>query len=266
MKPILFHIGDIAFPSYFTFAALSFVSAALLASYRAEKLGLDPVRYIDLSLVIAVGSFIGARLFYILTVAPRQYLENPLDLFRVWEGGFVFYGGLIFGTLFGLAFAKYKKIPIGPGLDVAAPSMAIGMTIGRMACFLSGCCYGEVCNLDWPLGVVFNEVDGISPQARPLGVPLVPTQIMSSALHLSIFFILIFVSLRKRFSGQLWALYMILYSIGRAVVEMFRDDKIRGEYFGGLLSTSQVISAAIFIAGIFFYMKGRAHYRASNAV
>ncbi len=266
MQPILFKIGTLSFPAYFLLAALAYMVATLVATQSAERFGENPVHFIDAALLIAVSAFVGAKLFHILFAMPGYYWQHPWEVLQFWHGGFVFYGGFIFGAAAGVLFARRKGIRLGLGFDLATPAIAIGMAMGRMACFLAGCCYGRPTAWSWPFAVVFHEVDGVVPQARPLDTPLIPTQIMSSLLHLGLFVGLVLYRPRKRFHGELFLLYLLFYSVGRFVIEFFRNDIQRGLYFSAMVSTSQIISVCCFVFALLMIVNLRRRLYASYSV
>jgi phosphatidylglycerol:prolipoprotein diacylglycerol transferase len=121
-----------------------------------------------------------------------------------------------------------------------APYIALGHAFGRLGCFFAGCCYGAPCS--GPVCITFNDPHSLA----PLGVPLFPTQLMESGGDLIIFGALIFLRRYKTFDGQLFWLYPLFYSVLRFTVEFFRGDAVRGLYFGGLVSTSQIIAVFMF--------------------
>lgn len=134
-----------------------------------------------------------------------------------------------------------------------APSLAIGHSIGRLGCFFAGCCYGKACDLPW--AVTFTNPDSLA----PIGVPLHPTQLYSALTNLFIFIFLCFFRGRKKFDGQLFWIYVLLYGVARSILEIFRGD-FRGEPVFGILSVSQTIGCimAVFAVVMLIYLRGRA--------
>ncbi|MBP5306155.1 MAG: prolipoprotein diacylglyceryl transferase, partial [Lachnospiraceae bacterium] len=158
--------------------------------------------------------------------------------------GFVVYGGIILGIFAGFLYTRRKKLNFWKYFDIVMPEIALAQAFGRVGCFLAGCCYGEETHN--VLHVVFHD----SPIA-PNGVQLIPTQVYSSLFNFLHFFILINVAKKKKADGQVAGLYLIIYSVGRFIIEFFRGDIERGQI--GILSTSQFISIFIFAAGILLY-------------
>jgi phosphatidylglycerol:prolipoprotein diacylglycerol transferase len=237
MLPVLFKIGPITIYTYGLMAATGFIVASLLLSRRARIEGEDPQLALDLAFYLVVAALIGSRILYVI-IEYRQYVHNPLGIFKIWEGGLVFYGGFIAAALTGFWFVKKHNLHPWKFADLAAPPIAIGHAFGRVGCLGAGCCYGKV--TDSPIGIVFTDPKALA----PLNVPLYPTQIFSSLNELFIFLILITVRPRKKFHGQLFLLWMMLYAVGRFIIEIYRGDP-RGQI--GPLSSSQAVAIAAFL-------------------
>ncbi|UCD57443.1 MAG: prolipoprotein diacylglyceryl transferase, partial [Candidatus Hydrogenedentota bacterium] len=142
MHPILFKIGQLELYTYGAFLAVAFLLGIYLATREAERMGLKPELAADVGIIIILSSVVGARLFYILFYDLHYVLEHPAELLKLRQAGLVFYGGLIFAVGAGMIFCRLKRLPIPLALDIAAPSIALGQAIGRIGCFMSGCCYG----------------------------------------------------------------------------------------------------------------------------
>jgi phosphatidylglycerol:prolipoprotein diacylglycerol transferase len=200
-----------------------------------------------------VSALLGARLFYII-VEYKYFSAAPLEIFKFWKGGLVFYGGLIVAVLVSLWYLKRHQMPVWRVADVLAPSIALGQGIGRWGCFFAGCCYGVKTDVSW--AVTFADPRSLAPQ----GIPLHPTQIYLSLNALFIFAFLLWLTKRKKFDGQIFWAYGILYSIGRFVIEYFRGDD-RGFAVEQFLSTSQFVG--IFVLGISVFMFYCLHRKAA---
>ena len=233
MYPILLKLGELSLHTYGFFVAMGFLAGILIAKREAKRLGEDPDRIMDLSFYVMVSAILGSRLFYIIT-NPEIYLSDPLEIFKLWNGGLVFYGGFIAALIVGLIYLKIKKMPLWKTTDIAAPSLAAGQFLGRLGCFSAGCCYGKACNLPW--AVTFTNPDSLA----PLGIPIHPTQLYHAISNLSIFAFLWFFRSRKKYNGQLFWLYILLYAVTRFFIEIFRGD-FRGEPVFGVLSVAQAV-------------------------
>jgi len=257
MKPILLHIGGLALPSYYTLISLG-IMLGIYFFYRYSKRSGFPVVYmLDISIIVVITCYIGSRLFHVLFEMPQYYLQNPLEVFSFWKGGYVIYGGILFPLIFIYIYAKRKKLSFLGITDLLAPSAAIGTAIGRMACLLQGCCYGSPTDMPW--GIVFPE--GTNGGLTPAGVHLHPTQVYLMMVNFIIFLFLNWRYKHKKFNGELTYLYLTLYAVGRSLVEFFRDD-FRGDLFYPYLSTSQFISLIIFLVSFYLLIRNykKAHY------
>jgi phosphatidylglycerol:prolipoprotein diacylglycerol transferase len=250
MYPELFRIGNFPINTYGVLLALGFLFGILIAAKLAARDGLPRERIYDLGLWILLAAIVGSK-FLMLFTEP-EYRENPLRLVSLdfLRSGGVFYGGFITALLAGYFLIRRYKLPWWKTADAFAPGLALGNAIGRQGCFAAGCCWGKPTTLPW--GVEFtsagHEVTGV-----PLGVHLHPTQLYESFGALLLFFFLLWLHKRKRFSGQVILFYAVLYGIMRFTIEIFRDDP-RGDILGLTtltgLSTSQMLSIIIGIWGL----------------
>lgn len=237
MHPILIKFGNFAIYTYGLMMAIAFVVGISLARKEAERVGQDPEKIMDLCFYILVGAVIGSRLFYVMTDL-RTYIADPVEIFRIWNGGLVFYGGFIMAVVVAVVFIRKTGMIFWQTADIMAPGLVIGQAIGRIGCFFAGCCYGKVCDLPW--AVTFNNPDSLAPQ----GIPLHPTQLYSVLSNLSIFAVLWLVRKKTRYHGQLFWFYVLLYGITRSMVEIYRGD-FRGAFFLNFFSISQVLGLSL---------------------
>ena len=249
MYPILFHLGHFKIYAYGFFIALGFVAGFILAALKARKEGVPFERVVDLFFYSVLSAMIGSRLLFIL-INFNAYRGNLLKIFQIWEGGLVFYGGLILAAGVSIGYMRWQRLPIWKWADLFSPSIALGLFFGRAGCFFAGCCYGKETPLPW--GITFTDPNSLA----KLNAPLHPTQLYEAAGGLAIFFFLNWKAKRKAFDGQIFWLFLFVYSILRFFIEMLRGDP-RGFVFQNLLSTSQGIGILLAIASIFmlFYLK-----------
>lgn len=217
-------------PIYFLIISILISISIVWISRRAIRYELDYQITSNLSLVAMIVGLVGARLFHVLYESPEIYLKNPMRIFWVWEGGFVFYGGLLGAIAGGYFYLKVQKsIVIGRYFDLAAPVAGFGYAFGRWACFFSGCCFGKYCELPWSVNHRH------------------PTQLYAFCLEImSITLVLLLESkpniFPKRFAtlfkepGKKFALWLLLHGCGRIFMEAFRDD-FRGPTFYFSIST-----------------------------
>ncbi len=245
MHPFL-HISEhLQVPVYLLLISLSYCVCLFWLGPRAKKIGVSPTKALDLSFVIMVSGFIGARLLHIIYEEPQYYLDKPFEVFKFWKGGFVFYGGFL-GTLFGgYLFVRLKKLSFMAWADFFAPMGALGYAIGRLGCFFNGCCYGQICELPWAV-----QFPGLS----PLGIARHPTQLYAVAWEvLTLLLLLNLEKMQKLKTGQLFSVWIFLHSIGRLLMEQFRDDP-RGDLLFSV-SISSWISLALFSFSIILFKK-----------
>ena len=161
MHDILFRIGDrFAIHSYGVMAMIGFLAALFVARWRARRAGLLPDEITDLCVWALLAGIVGSRIAYILQNTDyffdtRRPGWSVFDLFKIWEGGLVFYGGLIGAMAVTLLLLRARKLKVLPVLDVLAPSLALGQAFGRIGCYLHGCCYGVPVHAGAWYGCVF---------------------------------------------------------------------------------------------------------------
>ncbi len=236
----LFSIGPFTVYGYGLMIAIGIFAAYCLAEYRARKIGLDAERVFGLTISAVAGGVLGGKILFYLTILP-QIAADPSLLYRDLMEGFVIYGALIGGFAGIVLYCRCFKMNVLSYLDLALPSVALAQGFGRLGCLLAGCCYGQ--ETDSAFCIVFQNS-----AYAPNGVPLVPTQIISSVLNFLHFGLLIlFAKKWKKGEGQVAGLYFALYSAGRFILEFFRGDLERGNV--GALSTSQFIAIFAFLFG-----------------
>lgn len=248
MYPDLFKIGPFTLHTYGVMLAAAFFLALALAVRQARKEGIPPERIVDLGLYLLVAAIVGSRILFILTEF-KFYIKHPLKILMIWEGGLVFFGGLILAIPVGIYYIRKHGLRIWQVADIAAPSVAIAQSVGRLGCFSAGCCYGRPADLPW--AVTFTNPNSL---AR-LDIPLHPTQLYESLGTFLLFLFLIFLRKKKSFDGQIFWLYALLYSALRFIIEIFRGDQIRGMILGTPLSTSQGIAILLFALSLYMLFR-----------
>lgn len=242
MYPILIQIGSIPIHTYGFLIAVGFLFAVYVAKKNARRAGLNVDQVADLAFWVLIVGFLGARFLFVLTRLD-YFLENPLAVFKVWEGGLVFLGGPLAAVPFGFWYLKKHKMPLWKTVDVMIPGLPLGHMFGRFGCLSAGCCYGKPTGSEYGVQLYSELVD---PALR--GIHLHPTQLYEASALLVIFLGLMWTLKRKSFDGQVFLTYFMTYPIARSIIEEFRGDTIRGFVIEGVLSTSQFISILIFIA------------------
>ncbi|OOM75319.1 prolipoprotein diacylglyceryl transferase [Clostridium sp. BL-8] len=243
MRIILFQIFGIQIKSYGLMIAIGMIIAATLFINKGKKRGFDEDLLLNLVIFAVLGGIFGGKALFIITEI-KDIIKDPSILLN-FGYGFVIYGAIGGGAIAIYLYCKRKGWNFMEILDMTVPGLAIAQGFGRIGCFLAGCCYGEETTL--PIGVKFPENS-----LAPAGVYLQPTQIYSSIFDFLLGFLLLYYSKRERQSGKIVGLYLIIYSIGRFLVEFLRNDP-RGSV--GILSTSQFIAIFTLILGISIYYK-----------
>ncbi len=236
------HIGPITFHMYGLMIAVGFLTALMIVLKRGKKRGLSEDTIYGIFYCAIIGGLLGCRLLFYIVEIP-EIVKNPSILWD-FRNGYVVYGGIIGGILTSMVYVtKSRKEKFGPYFDMVMPAVAIAQGFGRIGCFCAGCCYGA--ETTCPIHVVFTHSD-----FAPNNVPLIPTQLMSSVGDFIIGFILIKYSQKTKVTGRTSAMYLILYGIGRFIIEFFRGD-YRGSI--GVLSTSQIISIVMVAIGLVLF-------------
>lgn len=259
---------------------VAFLGSMNLAAWRAKKEKLDPELMYDLAIWVFVGGLVGARIFYVIQYWGVR-VHSFLDIFKVWEGGIVLYGSIMGGTATFFFYWWLRRFPLRPALDAIAPALALGIALGRIGCFLNGCCYGDRCDEPW--GVRFPPgsppwfqqatdekhkatdrlIPGITssmlkevkagriPNGTPWSLPVHPTQLYSTVDGLVLVVVLsAFYPLRRR-DGEVMALLMVTYPFTRFLIEYLRNDE--GAFIAGM-TISQSVSILLLIGGISFWV------------
>ncbi len=241
MFPVLISWRGLHLYTYGVLVALGVAAGFWLLRREAEKEGISPQRAADVAFWSVVAGLVGARLVFVL-FHWSDYSSSPLKALKFWEGGLVFYGGVIPGVLVALWLIRRWALPLWKSLDVAAPSLALGHAIGRLGCFSAGCCYGKPTDLPW--GVVFSDPRSLA----PLGVKLHPTQLYSALGLFGILSLLLWLRRKGGFPGQVFFVYLGLYSAFRFLVEFVRGDPRTTLFWG--LSHNQVVMAVLFVLSV----------------
>ncbi|MDD3087396.1 MAG: prolipoprotein diacylglyceryl transferase [Candidatus Omnitrophica bacterium] len=237
MHPEICSIGPLVIYSYGVMLVLAFLISVSLACSEAKRQGIDPDLIFNLNFIVFIFGIAGARIFFVVENLG-YYLKDPLEIIMLSRGGMSWFGGLFLGLISGLIYLKMKRQVIYRILDLVVPFLALAQSLGRVGCFLNGCCFGK----ESVYGVYF-----------PVhGLVLIPTQLYSSFMLLLIFIVLRFLQLRPHRLGQVFYTYLFLYSIKRFFIEFFRADN---KLIIFNLTLFQLISIAIFIIAVFKLIK-----------
>lgn len=211
MNPVAFRIFGIEVAWYGILISLGILFGILVATYRAKKEGLYDDIIMDLALVAVPVSVIGSRIYYVL-FSWEFYKQNPREILNIRKGGLAIHGAIIAGILVGYLFCRYKKIGFWILADVCAPSIILGQAIGRWGNFINQEAHGGPTNLPWGI-----EIDGVKVH---------PTFLYESLWNLGVFVFLLYYSDKKKYDGQIFIFYLILYSVARYFIEGLRTDSL----------------------------------------
>jgi phosphatidylglycerol---prolipoprotein diacylglyceryl transferase len=242
IDPVLLQLGPVSIHWYGVMYLLAFATAWLLASWRGKRpdYGYSSEHISDLIFFGALGAVLGGRIGYALFYNFSAYLDAPLDIFKVWQGGMSFHGGLI-GAILGLAWcARRQNRPFFAVADFIAPHVPLGLGFGRIGNFINGELWGAPTNLPW--GMVFPHVDA---QARH------PSQLYQVFLEgILLFAVIWWFSARPRPRMAVSGLFLLLYGVFRFLVEFVREpDSHLGYLAFGWLTMGQILSLPMGIAG-----------------
>jgi phosphatidylglycerol---prolipoprotein diacylglyceryl transferase len=242
LDPVFFRLGPLEFRWYGLMYVISFIAAyfVVLQGIKRKKLGWSKDDVADLIFIVAMGIILGGRTGYILFYNLPYYLNYPLKVFAVWEGGMSFHGGLAGSILAGVYFARKKNVPFFQLADIVAPAVPIGLGLGRLGNFINGELYGRVTDLPW--GMVF-----------PAGgnLPRHPSQLYEAFLEgLVMFCILWFLGRKEKPAGVIFWSLIGLYGLFRFTVEFFREPDQQVGFLFGLVSMGQLLSLPMLLLGM----------------
>ncbi len=245
MHRILWDLGGFQLPTYGVSLVVGFILSSWLLKREGNRLGRDGEKLVDLAVVTLLISLVGAKALLII-VDFDYYLANPKELLGTLRAAGVLYGGLIVGALGSVWYMRRHKMPVWDTLDIMAPFVALAIGIGRLGCLAAGCCHGIAYN--GPFHLVFPEHCD-----APAGIGLFPSQPLAFLNGLMLFAILLWALRKRKFPGQIACLFFMLYSLTRAVMEIWRGDEVRGLWSG--ISTSQIIASVVFVIAIILYVR-----------
>lgn len=241
MYPLILSIGSFSLHTYGVLVATAFVVGLYVARLGARRRKISETFLMDWAMAVLLSGILGARLFYVL-INFDYFRQHPADVFKVWQGGLVFYGGFLVAASVGVWLARRRLQPLASLADISTPALAIGQSIGRLGCFFAGCCYGKPTS-SW-VGIQFRDPSALA----PLGIALHPTQIYESLGTLAIGLVLGWRLLNKKDpAGMLFWLYVLLYGMLRFVLEIFRGD-VRGEVMAGMYPSQWIALVAVVLS------------------
>ena len=256
MFPRLFQIGSFSLPTYGFLVASGVLLGLWISVRNSEKQGINGDDAWNLGILVVLAGIIGAKILYIVN-DWSYYTAHPREIFSLatMQAGGVFSGGLIGAFAMAAWYVRKHRMPALRTVDGFAPGLAVGHVLGRFGCFAAGCCWGKPTDHSW--GVTFTNPLANAWTGTPLHERLEPTQLIEAAAEFCNFLLLMWLLKRKRFDGQVFAAFMMLYGVERFFIEFLRGDPGRGEVFGGLMSGTQLISILLVLGGgLIWYLRG----------
>jgi len=232
MHPVLIRVGPFTLYAYGVMVAAGFGIVAYLAGRRAASFGFTRSEIIDLSILMLVAGLFGARVAYV-AMHSAYYVQRPFEILLLHHGGLVFYGGFLAAVTAAVIYTRVRRVSFWKIADLFSPFIALAHAVGRIGCFLNGCCYGAAVSCFFPLAVFF---PGDTVYRHPV-------QVYSSVGLIGLFLFLRWRQDRRRFDGEVFLLYCVLYSLLRFLVEFLRGDN---PLFMIGLTFSQAVSLAVF--------------------
>lgn len=253
MYPELLHLGNLTLHAYGFFIAVGAYLGFTFVSREAKRdLGVEPQKTSTLFFIIVAAAFVGGKFLFYLE-DPGHYFGTPANMFKNIGNGFVFFGSLLFVIPVVAWYFRKHKIPTWPMLDLLGITACIVHAFGRIGCFMAGCCHGIPTD-SW-VGVTFTDPNC---SADPLNTPLHPTQLYEVLSISAIGLFLWWLKKRKRFDGQVFLVYLVLYSIARSIIEIYRGDEERGYIIEDWLSHSQLISLLLIaVVAVVYRLRSR---------
>ncbi|QUH26780.1 prolipoprotein diacylglyceryl transferase [Serpentinicella alkaliphila] len=231
MDPIAFEFFGIQVAWYGIIISIGIILGVIVATKRAVKVGLHEETIIDMCLIAIPLAIIGARAYYVI-FKWDYYSQNIFQIFKIREGGLAIHGAVLAGVLGGYLFCKYRKIDFLTLADVCAPSIILGQAIGRWGNYFNQEAYGRPTDLPWAI-----EINGEMVH---------PTFFYESMWNFVVFIFLIYYTKKKKYNGQIFLLYLALYSLGRFFIEGLRTDSL----MIGPLRVAQLISISLILIAV----------------
>jgi phosphatidylglycerol:prolipoprotein diacylglycerol transferase len=255
MHSVFMELGPLTIHWYGIMMALGFIAGIVNWSLLGKRLGRDYQYCTDLMFWVMVSGVLGARIAYVWE-NWAAYAGDPISILRFDQGGLIFYGGFVAAGIAIVVRARLCKERIVPLMDFVMTSVPLAHALGRIGCFLNGCCFGS-CTTS-PLGIAFPKgsaawiaqygIGQISLTAEK-SLPVHPVQLYEAGYNIFIYVFLVWMFRRSRYAGSVSVTYLLLYAVGRFVLEIFRGD--RGERLAvGMLSIAQFVSILLFVIGL----------------
>jgi phosphatidylglycerol:prolipoprotein diacylglycerol transferase len=259
IDPVAFSIGPFEVRWY----ALAYIAALVFAIWYVKRLvgtpslwgdrspTITPKQVDDLFVWLALGVILGGRLGYVLFYNPLHFLQNPLDIARMWEGGMSFHGGFLGVVVALLIYGRRHGATLDRLLDLGAAATPVGLGLGRLANFINGELYGRPGDVPWAM-VFPND---------PAQVPRHPSQLYEAALEGLVLFLILRIATHRfqalAHPGRSSGLFALFYGLSRIIVEFFREPDAQLGYFLGFITMGMILSLPLVAIGIWLLLRSR---------
>lgn len=240
MHQYLFFIGDFPIRSYGLVLSLSIILATGVAYFLAKQDGRYHDHVIDMGIYCGLAGIIGARLWDVFFFDWSYYQDHLTEIFNVWQGGMAIQGGVIFGVVTGIIYTKRHQMDTWAFADIVCPAIVLGQAIGRCANLLNGDAFGAPTGGNF--GLLYPETTLAF--ATYGAQPLFPAEVWEGQLDFVIFALLLIYRSTEHKKGQVFCLYVALYSLARFFLEYLRGDSL--ELFFGIFKSAQMTSVIAF--------------------
>lgn len=257
-------IGGFTIAYYGIVIGIGIIGGVLLAQWQAKRTGQDPEMYLDLAMIAVVLSIIGARVYYVV-FAWDMYKDDLLSIFNIRNGGLAIYGGVLTAIATVFVFAKVKKQPFGLLTDTAGLGLILGQVVGRWGNFFNREAFGgytdNLLAMQLPVSAVRRSDISADLAAHIMNIGGIdyiqvhPTFLYESLWNLCVLLFLIWYSPKKKFHGEVFCLYLLLYGIGRFWIEGLRTDQLI--FFGTGLAVSQMLALVMVVVSLCIIAMGR---------
>lgn len=257
-------IGGFTIAYYGIVIGIGIIGGVLLAQWQAKRTGQDPEMYLDLAMIAVVLSIIGARVYYVV-FAWDMYKDDLLSIFNIRNGGLAIYGGVLTAIATVFVFSRVRKQSFGLLTDTAGLGLVLGQVVGRWGNFFNREAFGGYTNnllaMQLPVSAVRRSDISADLAAHIMNVGGIdyiqvhPTFLYESVWNLCVLLFLIWYSLRKKFNGEVFCLYLLLYGIGRFWIEGLRTDQLI--FFGTGLAVSQMLALVMVVVSLCIIAMGR---------
>jgi len=257
LYPKIIELGPLTLHTYGLLLALAFFSGAVILSRLVVREGLQASRAWDFAFVVIISALVGAKIFMVGSNLS-YYLEHPSHFVSLgfWQAGGAYFGGLIGAIAFSYWYiSRSSDLSFWVMADASGPAVALGQSIGRLGCFGAGCDYGKVTEQPW--AVIFTSDYAHQKVGVPLNVSLHPVQLYESVGTFFLFLFLMWMHARRRFTGQVFAAYLIGYGVLRFFNEYFRGDRGRGILLDGAISVHQLIALTLVVISLVVIYLGK---------